>query len=228
MEHEIILDLLPLYHDGVCSDASRAAVEEHLKNCETCREALAEMDAPLPEAERKAADDAAAVKKISREWERDKWKARLKGAGIAVLLCMATAGCAWALNTWLVIPMDEQECSVRAYQLEDGDIGVHYTFVQATWYGVRYKEEPDGMHYYLERPILKTTAFNFDNKSYRDSGDMMLNPQRQMEEGVKALYFDLGEKSILLWKEGETVDLPAATAEEEARWSFSQTAQDTP
>ena len=39
MEHEIVMDLLPLYHDGVCSAASRAAVEEHLKECEVCREA---------------------------------------------------------------------------------------------------------------------------------------------------------------------------------------------
>ena len=51
MEHDIILDLLPLYHDGVCSDTSRAAVEEHLNTCEVCRTALAEMDAPLPAAE---------------------------------------------------------------------------------------------------------------------------------------------------------------------------------
>lgn len=219
MEHDIIYDLLPLYHDGVCSEKSRQAVEEHLETCEVCRRALADMDAPLPEAEKKTADDAAAVRKLSQEWERSKWKARLKGAGIAVLLCMAVAGCAWALNTWLVIPMGEQECSVRAYQLENGNIGVHYTFVQATWYGVRFREEPDGVHYYLERPILKTTAFNFSNKTYRNSGDMMLNPQRQLKEGVKAVYFDLGEKSILLWKEEETVDLPAATVEEEAKWN---------
>ena len=66
MEQEIILDLLPLYHDGVCSEKSRAAVEEHLKACETCRAALAAMDALLPEAERAAADDAAAVKKNLR------------------------------------------------------------------------------------------------------------------------------------------------------------------
>ena len=37
MEHDIVMDLLPLYHDGVCSAASRGAVEEHLKTCETCR-----------------------------------------------------------------------------------------------------------------------------------------------------------------------------------------------
>ena len=68
MEHDIVMDLLPLYHDGVCSAASRGAVEEHLKTCEICRKTLAEMDAPLPTAEvQKNAADGAAVKKISDE-----------------------------------------------------------------------------------------------------------------------------------------------------------------
>ena len=40
LDHDIVQDLLPLYHDGVCSDKSRAAVEEHLKTCEDCRAAL--------------------------------------------------------------------------------------------------------------------------------------------------------------------------------------------
>ena len=47
----IIQDLLPLYHDGVCSPESRAAVEAHLRECPACREALEAMDAPLPPAE---------------------------------------------------------------------------------------------------------------------------------------------------------------------------------
>lgn len=33
LDHDIVQDLLPLYHDGVCSDKSRAAVEEHLQTC---------------------------------------------------------------------------------------------------------------------------------------------------------------------------------------------------
>ena len=82
LDHDIVQDLLPLYHDGVCSDKSRAAVEEHLQTCQDCRKALEEMDTQLP-TEKVAVDDAAAVKKISREWERGKWKARMKGAGIA-------------------------------------------------------------------------------------------------------------------------------------------------
>ena len=34
---ELIRDLLPLAADGVCSDASKKAVEEHLMACESCR-----------------------------------------------------------------------------------------------------------------------------------------------------------------------------------------------
>ena len=88
LDHDIVQDLLPLYHDGVCSEKSRAAVEEHLRTCEDCRAALAAMDAPLPGAEKAAADDAAAVKKISSEWKKGKRRAWWKGA-LAVALVFA-------------------------------------------------------------------------------------------------------------------------------------------
>lgn len=37
---DIIKDMLPLYVDGVCSEGSRAAVDEHLKDCESCKAEL--------------------------------------------------------------------------------------------------------------------------------------------------------------------------------------------
>ena len=33
---DIVQDLLPLYIDGICSDASRQMIDEHLKNCPDC------------------------------------------------------------------------------------------------------------------------------------------------------------------------------------------------
>jgi len=33
---DVIMDLLPLYHDGVCNDASRVLVEEHVVQCASC------------------------------------------------------------------------------------------------------------------------------------------------------------------------------------------------
>lgn len=46
---DIIKDLLPLYADNVCSDGSRAFVEEHLKSCDKCSEYLKEIKQTLVE-----------------------------------------------------------------------------------------------------------------------------------------------------------------------------------
>ena len=128
MEHDIIFDLLPLYHDGVCSAASRAAVEAHLKECGTCREALLEMDAPLPAAEeQKNAADGAVVKGISEAWKKEKWKARLKGAAIAAAVCLLLVG-AWLAATQLFIfPVDPATIEITdVRQLADGRILYHF------------------------------------------------------------------------------------------------------
>ena len=43
---EIIRDLLPLYQDDICSEKSRNAIEEHIKECESCRTYLKKMEVP--------------------------------------------------------------------------------------------------------------------------------------------------------------------------------------
>lgn len=40
---EMVRDLLPLYHDEVCSDSSKKIVEEHLEECESCSNLLKKM-----------------------------------------------------------------------------------------------------------------------------------------------------------------------------------------
>ena len=40
---EIVEDLLPLYLDDSCSADSRSAIEEHLKECSSCREKFQRM-----------------------------------------------------------------------------------------------------------------------------------------------------------------------------------------
>ena len=37
-----------------------------------------------------------------------------------------------------------------------------------------------------------------------------------------AIFFGLGEDAVLLWKEGEEVDLPAATAAQEEMWAIAE------
>lgn len=57
-ECQIVEDLLPLYLDGVCSEASAALVEAHLAACGDCRTLRAEMEQkePLPETKWEGAD----------------------------------------------------------------------------------------------------------------------------------------------------------------------------
>lgn len=40
MKCEIIRDLLPLYADGLCSDATKSEIEEHIKDCPQCTQSL--------------------------------------------------------------------------------------------------------------------------------------------------------------------------------------------
>lgn len=42
-ECELIQDLLPLYQDNVCSNSSKRAVEEHLQECDNCRNMMQQL-----------------------------------------------------------------------------------------------------------------------------------------------------------------------------------------
>lgn len=44
---EVVQDLLPFYVDGLTSDVSNQAVEQHMKTCESCRKLYSEMREPM-------------------------------------------------------------------------------------------------------------------------------------------------------------------------------------
>ena len=48
-DHEIIRDLMPLCIDGIASEKSNAAVQEHIAECAACRAALEAMGAKTPD-----------------------------------------------------------------------------------------------------------------------------------------------------------------------------------
>ena len=49
MKCEMIRDLLPLYIDGLTSEASNQEIEKHLKTCKECRNYYQEMTGELPD-----------------------------------------------------------------------------------------------------------------------------------------------------------------------------------
>ena len=230
LDHDIVQDLLPLYHDGVCSEKSRAAVEEHLKTCESCRNALAEMDAPLPEAGKTAADDAAAVKKISREWERGKWKARMKGAAIAAAVCAVLVLLGVVATQWPGFPVDPAKFEItNVRQLSDGRILYHfYIDDDLNLRLLQFEfEETDGTGnmYFVPKRSLYTEKRQ--RPSLADS-DQYLNLEEasawarvhEMDAEITRVWYGRGEDAVLLWEEG--MALPAASAADEAEWSYSE------
>jgi len=83
---EVIKDLLPLYHDGVCSNESRKVVDEHLTECADCKTELQSMNVILPIANiGQNLNEAESIKKLSKRWRKGKIKSFLKGALIAII-----------------------------------------------------------------------------------------------------------------------------------------------
>lgn len=98
---KIVEDLLPLYHDGVCSEESRRLVEEHLAQCEGCRSLLKKIDEEIMSPAKD--EDVKALEGISKA-VRKGWKKALRtGVSItlaAVLLLFAGFGTWWYLHEY--------------------------------------------------------------------------------------------------------------------------------
>ena len=62
----MIKDLLPLYADEVCSDESRKAVEEHLKECPDCKAELEKLRRHVAVSPQKDAEVLRRIKKRLR------------------------------------------------------------------------------------------------------------------------------------------------------------------
>ena len=80
---ELINDLLPLYADNVCSEESKAAVAEHISECEKCRTQLEKMGRPISVDPMK---DIAVMKRIKKRIRIEKI---VIGALIAVVVMIA-------------------------------------------------------------------------------------------------------------------------------------------
>lgn len=89
---EVIKDLLPLYHDNVCSTESELLVEKHLADCDNCKVELQDMVADISLTNRSLnMVEAEVIQKISKKWRRGMLKSFLKGALITILILGAIA-----------------------------------------------------------------------------------------------------------------------------------------
>lgn len=87
---DVILDLLPLYYDKVCSKESSSLIEEHLAECPECVDELQKLKMNL---ENPTISDGGVklMKNISAEWKKDKRVSFTKGSmlvsALAAMIC---------------------------------------------------------------------------------------------------------------------------------------------
>lgn len=208
---EMVQDILPLYHDGVCSEVSKTLVGEHLKDCGDCSRVLKSIDEEI-EVPKLEADAAKPLISIQVNWEKQTRKAKLKyiGAGVAVFFLCITLW--WVLTQWCIVPLKANDYIIKeATQLENGVVHIEYTMMYE-------KAEPhegvteDGILYdYRTRPILAKRLKQIPNGSagiWIDPDDLTWvygEPFRAFSLGDP----DSGEYT-LVWEVGK--ELPPADA----------------
>lgn len=225
---KVIEDLLPLYHDGVCSDESKKMVEEHLAGCNNCKSQLNRIksDIILPnETIAKNYQDGKMIRDMADFWNYTKTKAFLKGLiGAAALFTVVFLGYL-GLFTWNIIsvPTDVVEIS-DVCKLTDGKIAYHVELTDGYQLNeCRFNMDEDGNFYVTPlRPIIKKKITGLAGLAnmYDSLNDVQKSAYQDKYgagKDIKALYYGTPKDHILIWKNG--MDLPAASDKVEAVFS---------
>lgn len=217
----LIRDLLPLYHDDVCSPESRNAVEKHCAGCTECRKILDDLGS-LPEP-CEMVKEAEPLIPIRKKWNHERKKSLWIGLGIAIVIAMLLIANA-VLREWKCVPMGKDDIVVMdVYQTSDGMIHISYDdLYDLNYFSTAVEVGSDGYGYISTyRSILAkktnnphrigTGSVGFDPESaFAWLNEESLAPVTKVYLGIK----DDPENSILVWEEG--MEVRAATAEEEA------------
>jgi len=166
----VIEDLLPIVHDGVCSEESRAIVEEHLSECEHCKEIYKAMDeefvAAIP------ADDVKPFAKIMAKWTRMKRKTMIIGIFVTLAVVGTLIGLYQFAAQARIFPVDVEKIQVSEVgQLENGVISFHlYITDDAPLYRLSYRREDHVMYLVPKRALLDYIP-NYLNTRYKMLND---------------------------------------------------------
>jgi len=90
----VIVDLLPLYNEGACSEESREIVEEHLQSCEECRELCGNIAIPVKEADTKPSETET-FRKVSKKLKKSRFSKL-----ISTILCIFLVGVTILTGAW--------------------------------------------------------------------------------------------------------------------------------
>ncbi|MDF2714030.1 MAG: hypothetical protein K0R28_955 [Paenibacillus sp.] len=222
---DIIKDLLPLYVDNVCSEASGKMVEAHLAECGNCRAELENIRGELripKEAAGNNRSEGNVIKGISATWNRSKTKAFMKGAAITALSCTVIFLGYIGLFHWNIATVPTDVIQVTdVSQLADGRIAYHVKFTDGYDLNeVRFDSDENGNFYLTPyRPVVKAKPLadgGLENMYYTisDFEKHVYQEKHGDDKEITALYYGTRTDNILIWKKG--MNLPAASEKVEA------------
>lgn len=221
----IIKDLLPLYHDNVCSAESRDLVDEHIKDCSSCESLLSvisdEITCPV-----NTADETKPIRAIQKVWKKDKAKSFVKGTLMTVLICAMLTGVFIGLTQWKIIPVSADLLEVtEVCLLSDGRIIFHLSVNDdKNLSNIKFSASEDGSFYMTPmRSVIegKQPAEIGKYSRYLDIDmESSIYANRQVngvDIKITSYYAGPPDNGILIWEEG--MELPAASEEIEKRFS---------
>lgn len=190
---EVVQDLLPSYVDGLTSDVSNQAVEQHMKTCESCRKLYSEMREPMngedvseindgQKADSQKSSEIDYLKKI-----RKKNRMRILAAVLIVVIAVGVG--LWS-KVYVVGQEVEQAEFVQAnVAVEDHKVSVQGLLLDTTK-GVSDVafQEKDGIVTVSLRETRKssfhTNEFQADYQSFEDVKQVVLENRILWDDGV--------------------------------------------
>lgn len=213
---EIITDLLPLYHDDVCSTESRKLVDEHLQECDVCKSMLVRLDNEilLP---KQSHDDMAAIKKISLAWRKDRIMSFIKGLMIALGICITLFTIYLGSTELRLFPVKTNVMKVSdVCILENGFIAFRLEITDEF-------EVPRGKEYTHSNGNTYLTLFRafFKDKKH-NTGENWYNGGYNIFQvnDIDAFYVGSPKDSILVWEKGMILPSASLETEEDIRQMF--------
>ena len=190
MNCDVIRDLLPLYADEVCSEASKALVEEHLQSCESCGKELRIMRSGESAA---IAEEVDIAEKAEQLWKKNKLRSILLG----LLIAAAVFGVWYGLTVPNILTVDERYLRVEdvRYSPQDDTFTVELTVLDGMKHNfIRYRQVGDSFYITPMRPIITT----------REDPDWVAKKNTVTHHigGTpveKKLYIGWGDDAVLIW-----------------------------
>ena len=221
---DVIKDMLPLYYDEVCSEDTRKLVEEHLKECESCRDMKNKMGLKVSFLHQDL-EETTFFKNIQQQLK----KRDTILAVIAIILIFLVGIGAHLARTYKFIPVGANSFEITEIaHLSDGAIGLHLSVSDGKDVSMMTSKKVDenGVVYiHGKRSLSETWMKTSDPFGYHDEyfyynaahQNEWLSGLVQTANGdlpyIMEVRFGTEDDYVLIWK--EDMELPEASEEME-------------